>query len=139
VQNDRRHCHASGKGERKGHSYEYLCHADPWTSLQKQHHAEYPDVVPKGEYLLEFSRGRSLNALRLRSLTANEPCNLEATPYKYLAAIKIKATVATKGKPIEYPFFEVKPHQADAWQLSGSGRRQSRISGLLKGSPRESQ
>jgi hypothetical protein len=25
-------------------------------------YAEYPDVVPKGEYLLEFSRGGDLNA-----------------------------------------------------------------------------
>jgi len=31
VHNDRRHRHASGKGERKDHSYEYLCHAHPGT------------------------------------------------------------------------------------------------------------
>jgi hypothetical protein len=37
------------------------------------------------------------NALHLASLTAT--CNSEATPYKYLAAIKIKAIVATKTNP----------------------------------------
>ena len=51
VHNDRRYRHASGKSERKRHSHEYFCHAYPRTSLSKRHHAE---------------------ALRLRSLTANE-------------------------------------------------------------------
>ena len=27
---DRQHRHPSRKGERKGHSYEYLCHDHPW-------------------------------------------------------------------------------------------------------------
>jgi hypothetical protein len=36
VHHDRHHRHASSKGEGQCHSYEYLCHAHPCTSLSKR-------------------------------------------------------------------------------------------------------
>lgn len=57
MHDDRRHRHASGQGERNDHSYEYFCHAHPGTFAIEANHAEYSEVVLKGEYLLNFLRG----------------------------------------------------------------------------------
>lgn len=68
VRDDRRRCHASGKGERNHLSYEYFCHAHPGTFVFEANHAEYSEVVLKDEYLLNF-----LERLQLPSLTVSRP------------------------------------------------------------------
>jgi hypothetical protein len=99
VHYDRRHRHASGKGERRGHSYEYLCHAHPRTSLSKRHHAEYSDVVLKGGYLLEFGSRGSLTPFILPSLTASGPVTLKPRHTNILLQLKLRRPSPQKRTP----------------------------------------